>query len=1235
MNNAGDKGIDDDCSTGVSLNALATPTIVCDNEFHIRSINTAAVEAWGFDPQNMLGRSIEIILAKTTDQARFDAATWPDLKSPQQFERSDGSIFWGMKSTTQIDTNWVVQIFEVDALVKERDAFAHSNDIWSKAVEAAEHGIWIFDTAEEKHFYSEGWKRMRGFPANEAVNETDEDWLARVHPDDRAKVRSYIKEHASGNPDLLAFEYREKRLDGRWIWISSRGRAVFKGKNNEAVQYSGTDTDITKFKEVEKTVEVLTRRHELALQTSGVGVWEINLITGGFKCDQALAEMYGFPIHGDKEVPLDIWKNGLHPDDAEDAQLKAFMAMESKTRLENAFRIVKPDGTVRHIKTTCNYHVDSNGEPKFLGADRDVTEDWEREQEIRKQSAQFEGAMENMQHGLAMFDSDNRLVVANQLYADMYSLPSDRVKQGIHLLEIVNFAIEKGVFKNPAILPTAHKIFKSIPISKNQDLIWRLADGRIINFTISPLENGGWISIHKDITEQHRAKKRLAESEQRFRDFTNSASDWCWESDKGHRLTYVTDSFETSTGLKTVDFVGQIIFDVPTHEEDMPGWKALFEPSDGENRKPFKDFPIRMPQPDGDVFHFTISGTPRYDRNGKFIGFRGTGCNVTAEETRKKQLAHAEKLLKIRSEQLVEAQILGKIGDWSYKLGDDKVWWAPEIYTLLGHDPETFQPHYAAVMALYCNDDAALVLESQAEILRTGGIRSVDVSAQRADGSLGDFVVTSKTLTDENGDTIGVFGTIQDISERKQAEQQLKKLAYYDPLTGLANRVLFHRELDAVLKANKKTPAHGALLLLDLDRFKEVNDSLGHATGDELLGKVSRLLARTVNDNHFLARLGGDEFAVVVPQSDGRQEIVELAYRVNTALSGSFKLERGDVIVGTSIGIAMIPQDGSNCTDLLRNADLALYEAKENGRGCFEFFHMGLKDSAQHKIALAHDLRIAITKNKGLSVHYQPQIDLTTGRVCGYEALMRWNHPELGMVSPAEFIPIAETSHLICDLGVWILQEATRQAKAWIDAGEPRRKISVNVSAAQIWHSDLVYDVAAILDETGLPPSLLCLELTESLLADSSGEGRVRNVLKDLCSLGVRLALDDFGTDYSSLGYLAQLPFHRLKIDRIFVSGAATSVRSKELLKGMVALGRGLNMEVVGEGAENQAELSLLKEIGCNIVQGFVHSQAVCADEAIAFTHRHEGTLSTENRRPAKSFGTKKSEYLSSRMGSQ
>ncbi len=302
----------------------------------------------------------------------------------------------------------------------------------------------------------------------------------------------------------------------------------------------------------------------------------------------------------------------------------------------------------------------------------------------------------------------------------------------------------------------------------------------------------------------------------------------------------------------------------------------------------------------------------------------------------------------------------------------------------------------------------------------------------------------------------------------------------------------------------------------------------------------------------------------------------------------------------------MIPQHGSNLTDLQRNADLALYRAKEEGRGRFSFFEEGMSEAVQHKIVLARDLRRAVDHDSGLSVHYQPQIDLATGRVSGFEALMRWTHPVFGSVSPAEFIPIAESSQLICDLGVWILRQAARQAKSWLDAGEPAREVAVNVSAAQIWNTDFVGEVAQVLNETGLPPHLLCLELTESLLADHS-EARFRGVLVELKRLGVTLALDDFGTDYSSLGYLTQLPFDKLKIDRLFIDGITETARACKLLEGIIALGRGLGMTIVAEGAERPEEVGILKGLGCDIVQGYVFARPAVAQEALAVAWSFDG----------------------------
>jgi diguanylate cyclase (GGDEF)-like protein/PAS domain S-box-containing protein len=582
----------------------------------------------------------------------------------------------------------------------------------------------------------------------------------------------------------------------------------------------------------------------------------------------------------------------------------------------------------------------------------------------------------------------------------------------------------------------------------------------------------------------------------------------------------------------------------------------------------------------------------------------GGGWVATHEDVT--DLRRREEALNKRSEQLVEAQRLGKIGDWSYRFGDANVWWSPHIYKLLAYDPAEVVPSRHSVNSGYEGDGASKVLASQAEVLRTGEPRSVDVKVRRGDGSVGDFAIASEKMLDDQGRIVGIAGTIQDISERKTAEEKLEKLAYFDPLTGLANRALFHREINDVLTRCGRTGSRAALLLLDLDRFKEVNDSLGHASGDELLGKVAQLISRVLGNNHFISRLGGDEFAIVLQGWTERAAVEKVATDVVAAISGTTRLERGEVTIGTSIGIALIPADGATLTDLQRNADLALYRAKESGRGRFVFFEPGMSAAMQHKIVLARELRRAVAENIGLSVHYQPQISLASGQVTGFEALMRWAHPTLGNVSPSEFIPIAESSQIICDLGLWILRQSAAQAKAWLDAGEPAREIAVNVSAAQIWHTDFALDVERVLKETGLPARLLCLELTESLLADHA-EGRVRSVLMQLKRLGVTLALDDFGTDYSSLGYLTQLPFDKIKIDRIFVDGITESERARKLLEGIIALGRGLGMTIVAEGAETAAEVAILSQFRCDVVQGYIFARPTAATEALAVARSFEG----------------------------
>jgi diguanylate cyclase (GGDEF)-like protein/PAS domain S-box-containing protein len=699
----------------------------------------------------------------------------------------------------------------------------------------------------------------------------------------------------------------------------------------------------------------------------------------------------------------------------------------------------------------------------------------------------------------------------------------------------------------------------------------------------------GVSGIVRDITDQCAAMARLAASEQRLKDFITTASDWCWETGPDHRFVDLTEERAWPSKLRRDQVNGIRRWELPVIAEDLARMEE--HRRDVEAHRPFRDFCYTISDAllGGRLRTIRSSGQPIFDASGTFIGYRGTATDITT-------LREAERLLTHRTMALREAHRMGKIGTWSYRLGDERATWTAECYMLFGLDPDTFDTTHQNVLRSFVGDGAERLVEMQRQVIRTQSTATIDVQALRADGTSADLAMTCKPETDASGAVIGIIGTVQDISERKEAQRQLEALAYHDPLTGLANRALLKRELAGTIDSCFRRGTAGALLLIDLDRFKEVNDSLGHAAGDELLGKVGLILRAELGPKAFIARLGGDEFAVLPDRNTPAHEVELLADQLVDRLSGPIDLTEGEAFIGATIGIAHLPRDGASVDEAMRNADLALYMAKEAGRGRSMVFAPSYALAVEQRLDLARHLRRAVEMGT-LHAHYQPQVELPSRRVTGFEALLRWNHPERGSISPSEFIPIAESSGLIVDLGLWILREACVQARSWLDQGFPPRSVSVNVSPAQFWNMDFETAVSAVLAETGLPAHLLCLELTESLFVDHT-EHRISRTLTALSALGVRLALDDFGSGYSSLGYLTRLPFDRLKVDRSFVDGIAARPEKRKLLGGIVALSRGLGMTVVAEGAEREAEIAVLSELECDCVQGFVFSRPVPPDLA-------------------------------------
>jgi len=693
--------------------------------------------------------------------------------------------------------------------------------------------------------------------------------------------------------------------------------------------------------------------------------------------------------------------------------------------------------------------------------------------------------------------------------------------------------------------------------------------------------------IIRDITPETSALRLLAESEQRFADFVSTASDWCWESGPDHRLLPYPKSVDGNAALQTVASGGRARWELsyaPEEESSMARHRA-----DMEAHRPFRDFVYTSIGDDGSRISISTSGKPIFADDGTFLGYRGTASDIT-------QLEVARALLDQRTRALEEAHQLGKIGTWHHRLETGRTVWSPELYQLLGLAPDAFEPTYENTTSYFLDDDALRLLRLQGRVLRGSTTEAADIRIRHADGAPRDLAIICKAEI-SNGKIIGLIGTAQDVTDRKEAERRLEQLAYTDPLTGLANRALFKRQLAGLFEQPISEDGQSALFLIDLDRFKEVNDSLGHSTGDSLLIHVAGVLRRELDPQAFIARIGGDEFAVLTSSPCASAEaLISLADRIIAKLSVPVELTEGEACIGATIGIAVLPEHGATAEKASRNADLALYMAKEAGRGRAQLFEPMYAEAVDQKLDLGRRLRHAV-ESGDLNTHYQPQIDLKTGRVSGFEALLRWSHPERGPISPSEFIPIAESTGLIVDLGHWVLRDACRQMRAWLDAGLPPRSISVNVSPAQIWNGDFETVVSAVLAETGLPAEQLCLELTENLFVDHTKQ-KVSTTLAALSKLGIQLALDDFGSGYSSLGYLTRLPFNCLKIDRTFVDGIATVPEKRKLLGGIIALSHGLGMSVVAEGAELAEEVNLLTGFDCDFVQGYVFSKPITADQA-------------------------------------
>jgi diguanylate cyclase (GGDEF)-like protein/PAS domain S-box-containing protein len=794
------------------------------------------------------------------------------------------------------------------------------------------------------------------------------------------------------------------------------------------------------------------------------------------------------------------------------------------------------------------------------------------EAQLREQKLQLDTALNNMMHGLCMFDAQGQIILFNQRYSEMMGLPTESLL-GRSLLDILEYRKTTSEFSGEPEQFYA-SVLDAVRSGKTTTKLMENGRGRSLRVVDHPMANGGWVATFEDITEQLHVERER----DRNREFLDLIIE-------NIPVTIIVKDAVTRKFI-LVNRAAEALWSFGRGEAIGKTPHELFA-------KPQADIMTehdnKVAQADGPVFfseHRNLAG-PDVGRilTSRRLSIRGNDgqpkylVSVIEDVTER----HEIQIERDRNREFLD-QIIENVPAMIFvKRASDR------RYVLVNRAAEKFWDVSRADILgktsyeVFSKDEADRIKARDDKLLQSDEPVFDERHMEAPSGGLRCIFSRRLTIKDNDGDARYLLGVVEDVTERKRAEERIAHLAHYDALTNLPNRVLLREQLDQELLFVRRG-GQLAVLYLDLDNFKSVNDTLGHSTGDELLKAVTERLRGCLRETDVFARLGGDEFAIVQTGVQKPTDAAVLAQKLRDEITRtSFELNGHQVVVDISVGIALSPNDGTDVDQLLKCADMALYGAKSDGRGTFRYFEPEMDARMKMRRSLEVDLRKALL-NREFELHYQPLVRLEDGEISGCEALLRWRHPERGMISPAEFIPVAEETGLINAIGEWVLRQACAEAATWPD----EIKIAVNVSPIQFRNQSLTQMVFNALVATGLAPRRLELEITESVLMQSN-EMTLR-MLHQLRELGARISMDDFGTGYSSLSYLRSFPFNKIKIDRSFIKDLSDGKDAVAIVQAIITLANNLDMITTAEGVETEQQLKILRAIGCNEMQGYLLS---------------------------------------------
>ncbi len=902
--------------------------------------------------------------------------------------------------------------------------------------------------------------------------------------------------------------------------------------------------------------------------------------------------------YSDSELIGSYSLNNIYPDDRDRVRIQAIKCLKKESCETYEYRFVKKNGEVRWILETVT-PIDYNGERATLGIFMDITERKLIEEALRLSEEKYRTIIENIEDGYVELDLKGNFRFFNGAISKMHGY------SGIELLKL-NYRDIMDEDTSRKIYSKYNKVFTTGEPEKGYEyeIITKNGQRRNLETSISIIKNSAgrpvaFRGIVRDRTEHKKAEEALLQSKEKYRSILENIEEGFFEVDLAGNFTFYNNSTCKLLGYSGEEMTGMNY----RQYTDKDTAKEVFHIFNGiyKTGLPAKEFDWLIVRKDGTRRYVSASISLRKDSSGTPVGFQGFTHDVT-------ERIHAEFQKEAALEALRESEekyrnILENIQEAYFEvdLAGNFTFFNDSLCRMTGYSRDELKGTNYSNFSDTENSKKVFITFNNVYI--TGEpTEGFDWLVIRKNGEK-KYIEASVSLKKDSSDKpTGFKGVIHDITERKRIEQELNYMATHDALTGLPNRLMFSQLLNHAIMSAKRNGKKLAVLFIDLDRFKVINDSLGHDAGDQLLQTIARRFRESLREVDVVGRLGGDEFIILIEDFQDLSPVKKVAQKILSAAMKPMVIAKEECRVTASIGISVYSRDGQDEQTLMKNADIAMYFAKEEGKNNYQFYSTDIKTQSNENLSIETNLRRALERNE-LFLDYQARLDFKTNKITGVEALLRWSNQDLGPVTPTKFIPVAEETGLIVPIGKWVLKTACVQDVAWQRQGLPAVCMAINLSLRQLMDDHLLEDISVILKESGMSPNLLELEVTESMVMHNPS--KLISILAKIKEMGVRLAIDDFGTGYSSLAQIKHFPIDTLKVDRSFIRNLPQDAEDKAITEAIITMGKTLSLTVVAEGVETQEQENYLREHICDEMQGFHFSKPVSPDKFADLLREH------------------------------